>query len=117
MRKFTIIVSAFALVVAAAWFYLAVHSSSSDVPRAMTTSSDGKTVQELYSWTKDVGQKRVMEILLRRSKGQPWRATKLDYPDTEMVWRYTQPDLDLHASYTRDDKAHDSIYYFLTVGL
>ena len=86
---------------------------SDDAQIVVKMSDDGKSAQEMFGYKKDIGQNKVMEILLRSSKGQAWRATDLGYPASQMVWRYTQPELNLHASYTRDDNAHDSVYYFL----
>ena len=103
-----------ALILVASLVFVAARFSARDTLRVVRTH-DGKTV-EGCGWTHDVGQKRVMDILLSRSGGRPWRATKLDYPDTEMVWRYTQPETNMHAAYERrntDDL--NRVYYDLTV--
>ena len=92
--------------------------SSKDAPAMAVLNRDGKCTEEIYGWNEDIGQKRVLAILLRYSKGTPWRATKLDYPYTEVVWRYTQPESNFHAAYERrntDD--FNRVYYGLTIGL
>ncbi len=75
--------------------------SSKGAPDLVILNGDGKSIAEVYGWEKEIGQQRVMEILLRYSNGRPWRATKLDYPDTALVWRYTQPETNIHAAYER----------------
>ncbi len=93
-----------------------LYFSAKGAPEIVVLNEDGKSIEESYGWIKDFGQAHVMEILLRYSKGRPWRATKLDYPDTEMVWRYTQPDTNMHAAYT--ERASDEVgvvYRGLTV--
>ena len=88
------------------------------VPGVVVLSADGKSIQEVYGWDKDVGQQQVMDVLLHNSQKQAWHATKLDYPTEEMVWRYTQPETKVKASYERhntDDLSRVS--YVLTIGL
>ena len=76
--------------------------SSKGAPDLVILNSDGKSVEEVYAWDKDISQQSVMEILLRYSNGRPWRATKLDYPKPELVWRYTQPETHMHGAYKND---------------
>lgn len=60
-------------------------------PSIVVLGSDGKSAEEGYGFLEAPGQKRIMELLLRNSKGLPWRVVKLDDSDvtsTDVTWRY-----------------------------